>query len=337
MKKTLLLLFLTFVCTAQSFASIIVYPGKENQTLIPGGPEGKNYAAIFTKGASSKVEAIKQVSDFLVKYKLVETTESLKKYMVEFDESQSEFNVPVNIRVGFHTAKPFMGVAGTFNPMILKADMRIQFYEDGTVRMVIDNLVDYAYCTKCKIFKSAPNAFEYTDYLGFYNTAYTSKGLGKGILLILRGVANAKQINAEFDEFFSKIDSHFNVMKSHPSLFELVTAEEEVALNKKALEDKDTYQPENAVIAQVESAEKAIAEGRMVNVSEYTWRTDVKTIFDHLIVGFNQFFGGEVKAIAEDGDVTWEQVDGKLLPVDAKLRKSLQKSGDDYFSYQYYK
>lgn len=335
MKKFLSVLFIALLSASSAIAHIAMVPGKANAP-IQGGEDGINYAAIFSSGANSRKEAIQGVVDFLIQYKIITNPDDVLKNLKDYDDTQTEFSFPAAFRIGFHTGQPVMGVAPVYDPMVLEVDMRFQFYDDGTVRLVFGNLHDYSYCMLNTIYKSRSVDYEteIPDYKNYHDVASMSSGIGKMMGVLLTGIANVQEYNKAVANMLDEVDEQFQVMeKMTPRYCLLLSPEEEVELMKDAVAKEDSYVPANAAGYQIENAEKCIAEGKMMNVSDYIWRTTVKVHFDYVIAKFNESFGSVVTGIAQDGEVIWEQFEGKLLPVDAKLRKSLIKSGEDYFTY----
>ena len=73
----------------------------------------------------------------------------------------------------------------------------------------------------------------------------------------------------------------------------------------------------------------------MLSLNKKTFQKSVLPIITRTLAAMYYVYGGKFIGIAEDGDQTWELVGDKLLPVDKKLRKSLEKKGQDFFTYAY--
>ena len=109
----------------------------------------------------------------------------------------------------------------------------------------------------------------------------------------------------------------------------LGTPEEIVGVYRQLIADNN-YSLAPSMLNKVE---QEIAEETLVFVYDLFWRRDIKKQFDILFTVVNQNLGGRIEAVAEDGEVTWQLEGDSLLPVDSKLKKKLQKAGQDYFTY----
>ncbi|MBR5043527.1 MAG: hypothetical protein IKX67_09865 [Bacteroidales bacterium] len=327
-----------------SASAQFTYLGKANQHTIFGGEDGKNYAAIFATDCSSRQEAIKKTVGFLTKYKLVQNEEAALAAVKEYDDSQSEFTIPVSFRFGWHGTAPTMGAVASLAPVILNADLLFQFYDTGKVRMIIKNLQDMAYMYYLYYTKSQMSSHNISDYLTeeecqeydtYSITPTMQDGLGKGIMKFL---VFANMGSDKIDDFFAELDKYYHDIDRQVYLaqkladggFFIFGTPEDIVKAYRELAAKDDYR---MAVQTLDNIEKEIAEGRLVSVYELFWRRDIKRQLDNVIMVVNQYLEGKVEAIAEDGDVVWELSNGKLLPVDAKLRKKLEKSGQDYFTY----
>ena len=71
----------------------------------------------------------------------------------------------------------------------------------------------------------------------------------------------------------------------------------------------------------------------MPAVPEDRWEKSIRTVLDRLFIGSNEALGGEIVGVAEDGNESWVNVDGKVLPVDPKMRKKYEKKGKTYVDF----
>lgn len=340
--KKLTLTITLIIISALSLEAQPLFPGKENMHCYYGGENGKNYAAIFSTINTSRQESILQCVEYLSKYDLVDNKDAVLASVKEYDDSQNEFTVPVDFRFGWHGSAPTMGAQGLVLPMYLTADLLFQFYDNGKFRLVIKNLREKTYFTNpSKSNNKAPDTFLSEEDQGklknYIGTACSTDGLGHFFAKILvwanAGLNRVSEVDKAFEDFLSNIDDQITLANKlvEGGHYLYGTPEDAIAHRRKALNDNDADLTINA--AQTDYLEKEIAEGKLVCVYPYFWKRDIKLEFDYTFIEICKFFEGTIDGIAEDGEVTWELVDGKLLPTDAKLRKQLIKNKQDYFSY----
>lgn len=69
----------------------------------------------------------------------------------------------------------------------------------------------------------------------------------------------------------------------------------------------------------------------LLAINQKRWNTQVTEIFDNLFKVFCIEVNGDIEGIAEDGNQTWEKVNGLLVPTDPKLQKKYLKKGKSFF------
>lgn len=344
MKKiviALLLLFPTFIVRAQ-----MSFPGKENAHTILGGEDGKNFAAIFSMSGSSRQNSIEKVIDFLASKGFVSDKDKAYNLLKEYDDTQSEFTFPVSFRFGWHGTAPIMGAVGSLPPVILKADLLFQFYDNGKVRLIIKNLEDYAFVEYAYNIQENVGKIMATDYLTeeeqeeytlYMQSPAMKDGLGKAFTAILvwgnAGLDRMDDFYKEWDAKLEDIDNQIKIAQkmADNGYYLFTNGQGMVEAYQELIDSGKAGNRINQSL--LDKNKQELAEGRMLFLYPRFWNRDVKQEFDYVFIAVNQFLGGEIEGIAEDGELTWELVDGKLLPVDAKLRKKLEKKGQDYFSY----
>ncbi len=342
MKKITLTITLIII-TALSLQAQFCFVGKDNAHVYQGGENGKNFAAIFSTKNTSRQKAIRQTVEYLSKYDLIDDKDAVLASVNEYDDSQSEFTVPVRFRFGWHGAAPVAGAVAPLPPMYLTADFLFQFYDEGKVRLVIKNFgeeIYYNWSNNSKSNKTQPsdvlNEDEVALYRGHKTAPTLQDGMNKFFIKLLL-VLNSKtdkigEVDKALTEFLENIDEQIVLVDKlvKGGCYFYGTPEELLALWRK-MEASGDLQGVNS--AMINMLEKEIAEGKLVCVYPYFWKRDIKMEFDYTFIEICEFFEGTIEGIAEDGEVTWELVDGKLLPTDAKLRKQLIKNKQDYFSY----
>ena len=344
MMKKVLTLAVTLVIASLTAYGQFTFLGKANQHTVTGGENGKLFAAIFSTNCSSRQEAMEKTVDFLCKHDLVQDKETALSSVKEYDDTASEFEIPVVFRFGWHGTAPTMGAVAPRPPVFLKADLLFQFYDEGKVRLIIKNFKDsgymeyYQYCKKHET-KLDPQEIltkdEYADFHSAYITPTVQDGLGKGIMKFLivanAGVDRISSFYKELDDYYHNIDRHVELTQklADAGYYILGTPEEIVGVYRQLIADKNY----SLAPSMLDKVEQEIAEETLVFVYDLFWRRDIKKQFDILFTVVNQNLGGRIEAVAEDGEVTWQLEGDSLLPVDSKLKKKLQKAGQDYFTY----
>jgi hypothetical protein len=337
------LTFTLLIISALSLQAQFFFMGKDNAHVYQGGENGKNYAAIFSTKNTTRQESIRQCVEYLSQYKIITDENAVLASLKEYDDTQSEFTVPVSFRFGWHGTAPTMGAVAPLPPMYLTADLRFQFYDEGKIRITVQNLGEETYyelCYHSRGNKTQPgdvlNEDELALFKGHRITPTLQDGMGKfqtKLLLVLNSKADRiGEVDKALEDFLDNIDEQILLVDKLVKVgsFFYGTPEEILALWRDMV-SKDDAQGVNA--SMVELLEKEIAQEKLVCVYPKFWKQDIKLEFDYFFIAFNTFFGGEIEGIAEDGEQTWELVDGKLLPTDSKLRKQLIKNKQDYFSY----
>lgn len=343
MKRLFLSLIIVLTSTFQSNAQFYLL-GKQNQHTVYGGEEGKTYAAILTTPGGSRQEAISKTIEFLLKYDFVDNKEEALNMLEEYDDTQSEFTIPVTCRFGFHGSAPVMGAVASLPPMYLNLDLLFQFYDNGKIRLIFKNFSEYTYMMKNPTFKSAPlpqdvlPEDEYGRYYQHFLGPQTKAGLGKLTTQFLvfanQGIEKIDDFYAAMDDYMSNIDEQIEIMKIlvEKGAYVFVNPEQVFDLYKESIDSGDNMTPKS-LAAQLETLQKEYSEGKLLFVSDIFWRGDIKREFDYILIYAKNCLGGQIEAIAEDGEISWQMEGDKLMPVDAALKKTMVKKGLDYFSY----
>jgi len=335
-----------FALTTFTVFAQMPYPGKENQHTIYGGEDGKNFAAIFDGDFSSRQEAISHVITFLGHFGFIEDEQKAMDALKEYDDTQSEISFPIYFRFGWHPTAPLMGAVAVKPPFFLKSDLLFQFYDNGKVRATIKNLSEYAFSDYVWISKSLIKEKDrlvdniltqderdrYEAYVGAVTmTAGMGKAIGAFLAYANKGADKIKEFEDALGDFLKNIDEQIDLAQTLvvKDYYIFGSSEELVKTYREMAEKGDLSTP----LSGVEALEKELAEGKLIQVYDFIWKRDIKQEFDYVFLALSACFNGNIEAIAEDGEVTWQKEGDALLPVDAKLKKKLQKAGKDYFSY----
>ena len=289
---------------------------------IPGGLEGKNYA-IIVKSDKNRRAQVEAMTSLMRKYDIVEEFK-----VDEIDDKTSEYTVPFEIHQTIDACSGMLGVKYCAQPLILKGELRFEFYENGSMMMVVQNFSPKLLLMTVKWgagMKNSQNVEAYMEEFGA--VASVSNPFFKFFFFFYVGLDN-------MSSFYSKLDDYFNDVKSKYKVYDnLVKAgEAEWMTTERYLEavSKSTQPGAKYVTNWVK---KCIDEGRMPGVPEDRWEKSIRIVLDRLFVGSAKMLDGEIVGVAEDGNETWVNVDGKVLPVDSKKRKNYERKGKTYFDF----
>lgn len=289
---------------------------------IPGGLEGKNYA-IIVKSDKNRRAQVEAMTSLMRKYDIVEEFK-----VDEIDDKTSEYTVPFEIHQTIDACSGMLGVKYCAQPLILKGELRFEFYENGSMMMVVQNFSPQLLLMTVKWgagMKNSPNVEAYMEEFGA--VASVSNPFFKFLVWANVGLDN-------MSSFYSKLDDYFNDVKSKYKVYDnlVKTGEAEWMTTERYLEavSKSTQPGAKYVTNWVK---KCIDEGRMPGVPEDRWEKSIRVVLDRLFVGSAKMLDGEIVGVAEDGNETWVNVDGKVLPVDSKMRKNYERKGKTYFDF----
>lgn len=324
MKKFFLLAIVAFLSiTAYAQHVPIVMYGKP-KFAIPGGLEGKNYA-IIVKSDKNRRAQIEAMTSLMRKYDIVE---ELK--VNEIDDRTSEYTVPFEIHQTVDACGGMMGATYCAQPLILKGELRFEFYENGSMMMVVQNFSPLLLMTTVKydaanIEKLSPALQE---FIGENSAAASQRSpFFKFLVWANVGLDNMAEFYKKLDDYFADVDTKF---KNYDALVkggeaEWMTIERYHDLLSKSDAPGAKYA--------ANWVKKCMDEGRMPGVPEDRWEKSIRIVLDRLFVGSNEALGGEIVGVAEDGKESWVNVDGKVLPVDSKMRKKYEKNGKTYVDF----
>ena len=315
MKK---LLFLIAVCFSCVTAHAQIMYGKP-QFGVPGGMEGRNYAVII-KSDKNRRQQVEGMTHFLRKYGIVEKTN-----LDEINDRTSQFTVPFTLRQTQDACKGLMNVKYIACPIMLDGELRFEFYENGNMMMVIQNLSNRM-LTFFDLDAAKPNNSDaIKEYLGEGSAVFTANSLiGKFLIWANVGLDNMQDFYAKMDDYFSDIDTKY---KNYAQLVK--EGEAKWMTPQEYLDYMSKFDSRNKRLT-YEGVKKLVDDGRMPGVPEDRWEKNIRKAFDMLFIASSEHLEATIEGVAEDGEQTWENVDGKVLPIDPKLRKTYIKKGWTY-------
>ena len=317
MKKLFVLATLALAAMTVSAQQVMTFNQKFG---VVGGKEGKNYAMIVKTGEQKK-ELVDKTTNFLAKYELVDKNDVK---LDEIDESTAEYSVPFYMRMPIQSAK-MMGMPITVSPIKLIATLRFEF-QDGGALVVIEDMSTEVLWVDPKGDKEKNT--ELSKYWGDNASVLSSKLLITKVLVFMNG-GSISDFEAQLDKYFEDLDKRWivydNLEKENTgkwlSNLEYIEWEKTHSTFK---EGSKNYE------AEINGLQKFYDEHRMFLLSEDRWEKNARPLCDNLFRAIAAGIDGKIVGIAEDGNQTWDMVDGALLPTDPKLQKKYQKKGLSY-------
>ncbi|MDR1583127.1 MAG: hypothetical protein LBS55_07725 [Prevotellaceae bacterium] len=291
--------------------------GSKSVTPIKGGSEGKTYAVIIRTDLS-KQALVDSATLFLAHYGLVDRN---NVHLDEINEETSEYTVSITIPQTITTAK-MMGMSIIVQPVMVDADLRFEFHDNGSVMIVFQNLKNYIFqfvekaeqCLTTKFGKLEQDP-SYKEYGGEQSAVLTTNTLiGKALIGLNTGLEGYSAFMKKVDEYFVDIGSKYKV---YGELVKKGFAE--------WLTDKELIQyADNTDFAgkknTVEGYRKAYDEGKMLGVGQGRWEKQIRECCDLLFKTIAAELSGTIEGVAEDGEQTWINIDGAVVPVDPKWK-----------------
>lgn len=321
MKKILLMAVLALqavVTFGQSPPQVITY----NKSLgVVGGQEGKNYAVIIST-TMPKRDLVASTTKFLAEYGLVDEGDVK---LDEIDESTGEYTVPFYLPQPMSPAK-MMGMPIVDAPIKVYGQLRFEFHEQN-VMVVVQNLSTVPLIILRRQWSDGKPALA-EDYHGEQAALLMAHSFVGKMVMFANGV-DSKDAKAALDNYFADIDARYKVYNQIVADGDgrWMTNEEYVAYETAQSQfGKDTknYQ------AEINGLNQWLAEHRMFLLSEKRWENHIRVCFDNLFRAINAGLGGKIAGVAEDGNQTWAEVNGQILPTDPKLQKTYLKKGLSY-------
>ncbi|HNY62305.1 MAG TPA: hypothetical protein PLH70_03380 [Bacteroidales bacterium] len=319
MKKVILISLITIICY-QGFSQQLFYMNSEIS-------EDRAYSAIINT-ALKQEELILRVKDYLVSEKLIDSTEEITIY----DENIFEYKVGFGFKHGQYLTKGLWGAPQVAPPVTLYFDVFILLNNLGQMKITITNFyskviafVDedgYLNCLKggkgngkewgdANIIYPADKAV--SDEYGLILS--TETGVGKALILFAGGLElYNKTVRGEFrKKTKEQFEIYENAIKNGSS--EVITRDRLPSL--KVIGGIAKYWPDQV--------DKIIGDKLVIGVNQHRWEHFFEPVFDYFFKEISDNISGQIDQIALDGKVKYENVDGKILPTDPKLRKKWKR------------
>jgi hypothetical protein len=327
MKKCLFVFLVTMICQ-QGFSQqlSLMVATKETQDFKAINSD-RAYTAIINTTFDKK-NLISKTKDLFILEGLADSSQ-LKT--VVYDENLSEYKIRFGFRQGQSKSKGMMGAAFVAPPVILYFDAIFSFNSLGQIKVSFTNFDseviasadenNFLNCYKGgkgngKIVEPILPADrvimdEYTAIL------MSGTGIGKALLWANGGLEMLnKNTRGEFRKKLNEqFDSYYNAIKQGSS----VRITKDNIANYTPIGGMAKFWPDQIA--------KFKADKLVISVDNYRWLNYFELNFNYFFKEISNITSGKIDKIALDGNVTYENVDGKILPVDPKERKTwLNKS-----------
>lgn len=307
------------VSTVWAQGPVYAYGPKGPKNLIPviGGEQGKSYAVILRTNHTKK-ELVQATVDFLIRYQLVDS-DSLK--IDEVSEEMSQFTLPISFKQGVYYGNiAAMGIKGCHLPVKLKGTLFFEFYDNGKAMIAVKNLSERTFAIVDKS-KMKFNLESEPEFWGIMTAKMMSKSaFTKVAVAMSKGADGLKDLRKAADDYFENINKEYAVYDK------LAKGSSGVWMD----DDEIITYAENTANSGVKHLKGFKEEGRLLAVSQQRWDDEITQGISFLFKDVALSVGGTIEKIGEDGIDTWENIDGKVLPLDPKLQKEYIKKGMEY-------
>jgi hypothetical protein len=291
--------------------TLIMQPNEKNN--LPGGPEGKNYAAIV-KTQETKKGIVTKSLNFMKNYGFVPG--DTKVDAIDANTSEVSYDVLIPLTM-FYQQMLHMDA----NKLYCK--LRFEFH-DSNVMIVFQDMHNEILGLYWNDSKKGSDA--YADYQA------ESAALSLNKTLIGKFLVHANLDPAERKTFYEKLDNYFSDIANRSKTYEqLVKNGEAKWLTREGVIKQYTETPVPGSKYVVAFLEKPESQHVLLGISQKRWDKQVKEVFENLFRAFCLELNGDIDGIAEDGNQTWAIENGMLLPVDPKLKKTYIKQGRTFF------
>jgi len=315
MKRIAFITLLALQCVfmySQKATVIFVYNDNNN---LPGGPEGKNYAAIV-KTKESKKSIVAKSMNFMKKYGFVPADTKINA----IDESQSDISYDVLFPLTRFYHKMMQMDANK-----LYCKLRFEFH-DSNVMIVFEDMHN-----KILVLHWSKNNEKPSDA----RIDYESEGAG---LMMSKTLLGKFLVHANLDpeqrkNFWKEADKYFsNIVERNKTYDKLVKDGEAMWLDADGIIKQYTDYPVPGGKYVINYLSKPESKTRLLGIPPKRWDKQIKELFDNLFKSFCLELNGDIEGVAEDGEQTWALEDGQLLPTNEKLKKNYKKKGLSYFN-----
>lgn len=333
MKKALFLSLVLFlvglqVGEAQTFACAAQVKNKD-ANIYPMMKDQSYSTIINAKG--SKVEMMNTIKNYLIEYELAD---SATLSVVDFDESMSEIKLPLCYTEGQSFARGMMNAAQVAPPIILQMEAIFAFNDEGQMMLTLTNFSGAVLCfvddqgvinLRKKSRCTKVDGQDYNEWDKQISDEYSTIILlntGIGRFLLASNGNGWDYVQKAHKEFLSKrreqFDMYEKAMKEGST--ELITEANIADHTLAGYEKGKTLDMWKEIANNYQTS-------WVIGMNQYRWKNDFQDYFNMVFRDFALLLNGTMESIALDGEVVYEDVDGKVLPVDPKERKKWIKSG----------
>ena len=315
MKRIAFITLLAFQCVCMySQKATVIFQYNDNNNL-PGGPEGKNYAAIV-KTKESKKGIVAKSMNFMKKYGFVPADTKINA----IDESQSDISYDVLFPLTRFYHKMMQMDANK-----LYCKLRFEFH-DSNVMIVFEDMHNKIFVLHWQDNKEKPSDARID---------YESEGAG---LMMSKTLLGKFLVHANLDpeqrkNFWKEADKYFsNIVERNKTYEKLVKDGEAMWLDADGIIKQYTDYPVPGGKYTINYLSKPESKTRLLGIPPKRWDKQIKELFDNLFKSFCLELNGDIEGVAEDGEQTWALEDGQLLPTNEKLKSTYKRKGLSYFN-----
>ena len=286
------------------------------QSVIIGGQEVKNYAAII-KTDLSKRDVVAKTTAFMMEYGFV-NKDDLK--LDEIDENTAEYSIPI-----IFPLTQFKNGMALECPMLVRATARFEFHENGKVMIVFQDMYNKLLGVYREALKNgSANINAYKEEASMI--LMTKSLIGKALIYAQTDAKQREEIYKQSAKYFENLSERVNVYVN------MVSANEASWLDAQQIINQYEQYPVTGSKYIINYLQKCIEEKRLPSLADKRWTKQLRPCFDEMFKAVNFCLNGEIEGIAEDGNQTWALVNGMLLPTDQKIQNKYIKKQLSYYN-----
>lgn len=321
MKKTIFIgLFLIGVLSVQSQQLTLFAPKKETAKYRAIN-SNRSYATIINGNQNTnKKELIKKIKDFFIEEELA-TAKNLETLV--YDDNLSEFKVRLSFKHGQAKGKGMMGMVYIQPPVTLDFDAVFTFNSSNQLKVTFTNFdsqvivsTDDNHNINCYkgSNKTQPTLKADKDILNESNFILrTQTGIGRGLIFLNGNAEMLRKIDR--GDFRKSLNDQFNVYKN------AINNGSSTIITIKNI-GKYKHIANRYWGMQVE---KFKTEKWVLGVDNYRWENYFEENFNYFMKKIATIISGKIDKVALDGNIMYENVEGKILPKNKKTRRKWLK------------
>lgn len=306
--------------------SLILHLPKKNDKNYTPISGNRRYSAIINTSIKQE-ELIDKTIAFLVEEELAEESE-IK--LVKYDTNLSEYKLRLVFSQGQSKGKSIMGAMFIHCPIHLMFDAVLSFNKLGQVKITFTNFDSQVYAIANEdnvlgVYKGVDNMYDNSPKTEIDKKIFeeamvigtTESSAGR---LIMRLNNNIEMLEKSVrGEFRLELKKQFELYRK--SLVDGSC----VIITKDNIDKYRPIRPDSTIWFQV--IDNYRSNNLVISLDNYRWRTYFEPNFNYFIKKITNLVDGYISKIALDGDVKYENVGGKILPIDKRERKRWLKQG----------